>query len=211
MSQGVYPSRNNWSAGELEFLAEAPAAGLTMLEVAAKLGRSHAAVKCLASKLGVLFPRQAWGVATQPWTEEQDQFLAEMAPTTPHVIIAKHLGRTRTAVSIRAQLLGIKGRSKTEYATHGSDSPTWRGGSSEQGMDRGEDWPEFRLLALERDSYTCQDCSLFIPSGKGLVVHHMIPWRLRPVNELHRLVTLCVTHHMRRPEHWWREIPDGIL
>ena len=66
------------------------------------------------------------------------------------------------------------------------------------------------LQALERDGYVCQDRGEFLPSGKGLVVHHMIPWRLRPVNDLRWLVTLCVACHLRRPEHFWQKIPEHV-
>jgi 5-methylcytosine-specific restriction endonuclease McrA len=72
------------------------------------------------------------------------------------------------------------------------------------------DWSEIRLLALERDGYVCQDCKLYLPSGNGLVVHHIIPWRLRPLNELRWLVTLCGPDHMRRPEYWWASIPEDV-
>jgi hypothetical protein len=51
---------------------------------------------------------------------------------------------------------------------------------------------------------------LYIPSGSGLVVHHLIPYRLRPVNDLPWLTTLCVKHHLPRPEHFWWAIPDDV-
>jgi hypothetical protein len=41
-------------------------------------------------------------------------------------------------------------------------------------------------------------------------VHHVIPYRLRPVNDPRWLVTLCKSHHMQRPEHRWTEIPEYV-
>lgn len=76
----------------------------------------------------------------------------------------------------------------------------------------GRDWPEIRAEVLDRDSYTCQEhgCGLFVPSGKGLHVHHIIPYRLHPVTDSKLLLTLCISHHLRRPEHWWKSIPPHV-
>ena len=76
---------------------------------------------------------------------------------------------------------------------------------------RGPDWREVRLLALERDGYTCQDCGFVNLAGFDLAVHHCIPWRLRQSNALEWLVTLCRSCHSRRPEHAWEAIPEDVL
>lgn len=47
-------------------------------------------------------------------------------------------------------------------------------------------------------------------SARKLHVHHVIPWRLHPINELRWLTVLCSTCHIKRPEHWWKEIPHAI-
>jgi 5-methylcytosine-specific restriction endonuclease McrA len=179
-----------------------------MVQVAEKLGRSHGAVKVLASKLEVRFPRQAWGQEQRAWTAEEDALIQELAAETPYAEIGRLCERSESSVKTRAHQLGARGRSKAQYAQRGAGHPNWRGGDNPRW--RGEDWPEVRLAALERDGYACQDCGLFLPSGSGLVVHHVIPWRLRPVNEPRWLVTLCATDHLRRPEHWWVSIPEDV-
>lgn len=203
-------SNGNWTVGEMEFLRSAPEAGLSMTEVAARLGKTHGAVKTKASAWEIRFPRHTHGSLQRPWGEDEDRFLRELAPTTPYHMIAEQLDRSRAAVNVRAFVLGIQGRARNERM-RGKDHPNWRGGCTEQRLDRGADWPEFRAAAMERDGFTCQDCGVFAPSGKGLVVHHVIPWRLRKVNELRWLTTLCVADHLRRPEHWWREIPEELV
>jgi 5-methylcytosine-specific restriction endonuclease McrA len=187
----------DWSDGDIEVLAAAPGKGLTMIDVAGQLGRTHTAVRSKAIELGVRFPRR-------PWSPDEDDLLRESAESVPYREIAECLNRTVDAVYSRASYLGLNGRK----FLYGPDHHNYRRGTHVS--YRGEDWPEVRVKALERDSYSCQDCGMFIPSGNGLVVHHIIPWRLRPVNELRWLVTLCPPDHLRRPEHWWREIPESV-
>lgn len=211
----------DWTDTDLEFLAGAPGAGLSMADVALALDKTYVAVRCQASKLGFRFPRRnSLGVLHQMWTLEEDAFIEEFAPSVSHREMGESLGRSEAAVRHRASRLGVKGRPSEEWVLRGSDhpwsqnplrgadSPRYRGGTKVS--YRGEDWPEVRLLVLERDGYTCQDCGLYIPSGNGLVVHHLIPYRLRPVNDLPWLLTLCVKHHLPRPEHFWWTIPEDV-
>lgn len=198
---------DDWTDEELKQLADGPSLRLTMIQVAEKLGRPHSAVKQQASKLGIRYPRQAWGKVQKPWTPEDDALITELAPSTSYRQIGELLGRSEISIRTRTHNLGVRGRSKLEYARSGAEHHRWRGGHR---YYRGEDWKEFRQLALERDACTCQDCGLFVPSGFGLVIHHIIPWRLRPVNDLNWLVTLCEADHLRRPEHYWVTIPEDV-
>jgi hypothetical protein len=179
-----------------------------MVQVAERLGRPHNAVKQQASKYGIRFARRAWGVEQRAWTPEEDTLIRELASQAAYAEIGLLCGRSESSIKTRAGQLGIRGRSKAEYATRGPDNPRYRGGT--KASYRGEDWPEVRLLVLERDGYSCQTCGLYVPSGNGLVVHHLIPYRLRPVNDLLWLLTLCVKHHLPRPEHFWLTIPEDV-
>ncbi len=195
-----------WSVKDDEILRAAPGHA-TMAEVAVKVGRSAGAVRQQAHRLGLVFPRTSNGVYTKPWTAIEDDVLKQYAAFTSCDELAKRLDRTVSAIHNRYRFLSIDGRDYANRVKFGSDHHNWRGGWSGW---RGNDWPEFRLLALERDGYTCQDCKRFAPSGSDLRVHHMIPWRLRPINDLKWLVTLCNSCHLSRPEHWWYEIPTEI-
>jgi hypothetical protein len=190
----------DWTDAELKFLAEAPGLGLTMVQVAEQLNRSHGAVKMQAHQHGIRFPRQAWGEIQQVWTPEEDALICELASTTSYGDIARRLGRTRSSVNTRAHILGAKGRTKKQYAQRGAESPRWRGGTvGSEAHYRGDDWPQVSRLVRRRDGRRCQLC------GKaGRVVHHKVPWRFTQDNSLDNLVTLCERCHMGRPEHFAR-------
>lgn len=197
-----------WTSEEESILLESARDGLTMIQVAELIGRPHSAVKCKASKLGISFSRQAWGQVQKPWTLADDEQLRELAPTTSYTKLASFLDRTEAAIRTRAHIIGAVGRPRDTRFGKGRAHHSWRGG--DPGRYRGEDWAEVRRSALERDENTCQDCGLYVPSGRGLVVHHVIPYRLRPKNELRWLVTLCGPDHLRRPEHRWLVIPESV-
>lgn len=64
---------------------------------------------------------------------------------------------------------------------------------------RGPNWPGQRLLALQRDGYTCQSCG---DSSAILHVHHIIPFHVfgdnyLAANALDNIVTLCNGCHPR--------------
>ena len=122
--------------------------------------------------------------------------------------IAERVGRSENTVKVYAySTAGIR-----RGAKRGESHPNWVGGVSKASRSwRGEDWPQVRLAALERDGYCCQDCGLFDASAVALRVHHLIPYRLLPSNDLRGLRTLCEPCHRKRPEHRWREIPEGVL
>jgi hypothetical protein len=98
---------DGWSDADLALLAGAPAQGLSMADVAARVGRSYSAVRSQAHRNKIRFPSRSGGA---PWTAADDAILAELAPTTPYRDIAAQLGRSRQAVAIHAHHLGIKGR-----------------------------------------------------------------------------------------------------
>lgn len=56
-----------------------------------------------------------------------------------------------------------------------------------------KNYQQTRLSALERDSYTCQDCG----SKERLEVHHIVPFRDTMDNSLNNLKTLCKSCHVK--------------
>ncbi len=194
--------RQPWQEWELELLRDV---SLSLKEVAERTGRPAHGVENRAYRLGVrrkaphgmgresyaLTSRTCWSEAELATVDDKSLSYSEVEQLT---------GRSHTAVLIMAERRGVH-------------RPYWSqpGYRSERTDYRGEDWPEVRKDILARDGYTCQDGGEFVPSGKGLVVHHMIPWRLRASNDSRWLVTLCQSHHMQRPEHLWTEIPEDIL
>jgi 5-methylcytosine-specific restriction endonuclease McrA len=198
-----------WSEAELSLLSDV---SLSLGEVAARTGRTAASAEHKASRLGIdrVFRQggkgraRSWQRGWEPWELE---LLAE--PDIPLAGVADLTGRTYGAVKHKASRLGLV--DIRDYWLRGEANPHYRGGRSpSERTYRGQTWPEVRRGVLERDGFTCQDGGEFVPSSTGLVVHHVIPYRLRPVNDPRWLVTLCVSHHLRRPEHWWRTIPTDI-
>lgn len=183
---------------------------LSLKEVAELTGRSCSSVEHKASRLGVdrVFRRggkgkaRAWQRAWEPWEVE---LLEE--PDFRLVDVARMTGRSPLAVRHKASVLGLT--DMRDYWLRGQEHPNYRGGTVPMAA-RGSEWVKVRQVVLERDGYTCQDGGEFIPSGSGLCVHHVIPFRLRPVNDPRWLVTLCKSHHHMRPEHWWRTIPPEV-
>lgn len=168
---------------------------LTYKQVEERTGWPWRMVEGKAKSLGVR--RQE---AFEEWGDDELELVHDLSLS--YAEVAGRIGRSRMAVKLKAQRLGL-------------NRPVfWTRPGYEPGADsyRGEDWPKFRQLALERDGYACQDenCGIFQPSGTVLVVHHRIPWRLRPVNDLPWLITLCRPCHMRRKEHFWVDIPGDV-
>jgi 5-methylcytosine-specific restriction endonuclease McrA len=203
-----------WSEAELALLCDT---SLSLAEVARRTGRPIHGVENRAWRLGVRRKEPSdidWSDPVQvkqlrqerynstdrtEWTEEELAVLRD--PSLSYSQVAELTSRTWIAAKVQARRLGLR---RDIY---------WAQPGYEPGSDayRGEDWSEFRQLTLERDGYTCQDCRLFLPSGeRGLVAHHVIPWRLRPINDLAWLVTLCRSCHMKRPEHRWEVIPEDV-
>lgn len=192
---GLIPGNGNvWTPGELEVLANT---SLTPAEVSALTGRSRVAVRVKASSVGV---RRMPG----PWQEWELALVADTTLTATQV--AAQIGRTPHSVRGKARSEGI-----VRGIRRGDVHYKWTGGFAAEQSWRGEDWPQVRLEALERDGYTCRDCGFVRFSGLGLRVHHEIPYRLRPVNDLKWLTTLCKRCHIRRPEHRWPDIPDLVV
>lgn len=81
----------------------------------------------------------------------------------------------------------------------GSCNPNWKGG---HGKYRGPNWRKQRLLARERDNYTCQRCGIAeIDLPRELDVHHIRPFRefglahYKEANHLDNLISLCDPCH----------------
>ena len=167
---------------------------LSYAEVAARTGLTERAVEWKAKLLGVeRLPDY------EDWTLDELALFEDRALQFPD--IAALTGRSREAVKVKANRLGLHKRRywhQPGYVPDGND------------YYRGEGWSDIRCLVLERDGFTCQDGGEFVPSGTGLVVHHVIPWRLRQVNDFRFLVTLCRSHHVQRPEHNWTEVQEDV-
>lgn len=167
---------------------------LTYAEIAERTGWPVRVAEYKAKRLGIeRLPDY------EDWAPEELALFEDRSLQFPD--IAELTGRSREAVKVKANRLGEHKRRYWAQDGYVPDSNDYRG--------RG--WKKLRLQVLERDDYICQDGGEFIPSGEGLVVHHVIPWRLRQVNDLRFLVTLCRSHHMQRPEHAWTEIPENVL
>jgi hypothetical protein len=193
---------------------------LSLREIADQLGRTYGACKRKSDLLGIRREGTRRPRAVQrptsyvlpgrsaAYSSEEDALLRELNWQVPLALMAQALGRSEASVGKRLHRLGLRDGFPT-----GDQHHWWKDGASQNPAYgwRGEDWAEVRVAVFDRDGYTCQDGGEFIPSGRGLVAHHIIPWRLRPVNDLRWLATLCVSHHMRRPEHMWTEIPGYVL
>jgi 5-methylcytosine-specific restriction endonuclease McrA len=185
-----YSRLEECSEAELALLCDT---SLSYVEIAEQTGWSVRSAEYRAKRLGV--QRLA---DYEDWTEAELATLRDLSLSFSEV--ATLTGRSWTAVKVKANRLGLHCR---RY---------WSQPGYEPGADdyRGQGWRRIRLDILERDQYTCRDGGEFVPSGHGLVVHHEIPWRLHPVNDPRFLVTLCRSHHMKRPEHGWASIPPHV-
>ena len=182
----------DWTAAEDALIDDV---SLSYQEVVALTGRTLAAVQRRAFLRGVHRGR---------WADDQRLLLQDESLT--YAEIAERVGRSENTVKQRAYGMGIR-----RWAKRGEAHPNWVGGASKRDRSwRGEDWPQVRKTALERDGYCCQDCGLFDASAVALRVHHLIPYRLLPSNDLCWLLTLCEPCHRKRPEHRWREIPEDV-
>ncbi len=90
----------------------------------------------------------------------------------------------------------------------GERHPNWQGGVV---ASYGEDWPEQRRKALQRDDHKCVLCG----RGRGelgieVAVHHIVPYRYAQTNALPNLVCLCQSHHMK-VEAGKQELPARVL
>lgn len=181
----------------------------SIAEVASLTGRTSGACRRKADLLG-LGPRvlpSAAGRVRSRFSATEDDLILELWDDLSITDLAVFLGRSPAAVGKRIHRLGLR-----DGFPVGPEHWNWKDGASQNASYgwRGPDWPEVRAQVMDRDGFTCQDGGEFIPSGSGLVVHHVIPWRLRQVNDPQWLVTLCTSHHMQRPEHKWRDLPPEV-
>lgn len=202
-----------WSEAELELLRDT---SLSLAEVAERTGRPLHGVENRAWRFGVRRKQASdvdWADPQQvkrlrrerynstdrtQWSEEELVVLRDASLSYSQV--SSLTGRSLDAAKVEARRLGL--RRDVYWA-----QPGYEPGSNDY---RGRGWRRLAQEILERDAFTCQDGQEFIPSGSGLVVHHVIPWRLWPVNDPRFLITLCRSHHTRRPEHRWQTIPPHV-
>lgn len=105
-------------------------------------------------------------------------------------------------------------RAKISIAFRGDKHPSWIGGRK---TFRGETWKWTRREAMKRDGNRCQICGITDKQhrrkiGKGLEVHHKVPFRkfatAEEANKIDNLVTLCTSCH--KIEEWkYREAEDA--
>lgn len=191
-------TRRPWTDSELALLRDT---SLSLTEVAGLTGRPLHGVENRAHRFGVRRYREVW-VPPPPLSDRTQWTASELAlvddRSLSYAKIAELTGRSRIAVQVMAKR---RKAARRPIQSGRADLP-WN--------HRVGDWPEVRLAVLQRDGYSCQDCQGFRPSGRGLVVHHLIPYRLRPVNETAWLLTLCRSCHAQRPEHGWVTIPPHV-
>lgn len=104
------------------------------------------------------------------------------------------IGVNERTVRNHLKKLGLKIGIRT-----GKRHPQWRGGHIRY---RGPDWSSARKEALKRDNYTCQHCGITEDehrdkNGRGLDVHHKIPWIECKSNEVVNLISLCNSCHSK--------------
>lgn len=108
--------------------------------------------------------------------------------------------------------MDCKAEWQSEYLV-GENSPSWKGGWD---YWYGEDWPEVRQQALERDDHKCRICGRDESDiGRDPDVHHITPVRVfrkehddpNLANTLDNVITLCPVHH-GRAEKGDLELPD---
>lgn len=198
---GIQRREDEWSPEELAILADK---SLSYAEVAARTGRTIATVKSRASLTGVAYRpvtgecrRRAPVRHISAWAEWELELLAD--PDLSLAEVAQYTDRSPAAVQLKASRSQFRRRVRNPMSGRGRNL-------------YGGDWQEIRAGVLERDGYSCQEdgCALYVPSGKGLHVHHVIPYRLHPVTDPEWLLTLCISHHLRRPEHWWKVLPAHV-
>lgn len=94
-----------------------------------------------------------------------------------------------------------------ENSLFSTDNPRKSSGPSGYRKEFGSNWQKMRKKALERDNYTCQNCSKTEEeNGRSLSVHHITPRKLfiedehisvEQSNVLCNLVVLCRSCHMK--------------
>ena len=107
---GARRRRGEWSEMEEALLLRYAGQGLTLREIAEKLGRTHAGVACRLTKLRArrhLIPRKPNYSKGRRWTSADLDDLRELWGTLPHEQIARRLGRPLWSVRGKAKRLGL--------------------------------------------------------------------------------------------------------
>lgn len=123
--------------------------------------------------------------------------------------IASELDVDRTTVLRYVDNHGIERVGKGSNTPTGPDNPRWAGGYEQY---HGPNWQTQKRRAKQRDGWECVVCGISNDShlnkfGRGLAVHHIIPYRdfERPdgsvdyesANDLDNLTTVCFSCHGR--------------
>jgi hypothetical protein len=77
----------------------------------------------------------------------------------------------------------------------------WKGGISTDIQIRvnSYEWKQIRKVIYQRDNWSCQICGVQYKdkNGRGMHVHHIIPYRVTRDNSNENLITLCTSCHMK--------------
>ena len=106
------PLAHEWTPEERDFLRREYGKGrVSLQQIAAKFGVTQSTVKHEARRLGLTKPAP-WAVKAAPWTDEEDRLLLYLMGHYRPQTIARKLGRSVRAVSMRANKLGMSFRDR---------------------------------------------------------------------------------------------------
>jgi hypothetical protein len=109
------PSWRPWSADDERQLSDLWIAGRPRAEIAARLGRTEAAIQSRARRLRLPI-RPPFGGRQPLWTEQElDQLREQWQAGIPMKDIAAALGRTRSAVNNTARYIGLPRRNRGRH------------------------------------------------------------------------------------------------
>lgn len=113
---------------------------------------------------------------------------------------------TREKQSLAHTGLSSKLKGKRRLDLSGIFHPNWRGGITPKINQRVNDmeWKKTRVIAYQRDNYTCQKCNKKC-NYSDIACHHIIPWRIVQKDELFNLQTLCKSCHAKADAQYRRQ------
>lgn len=99
---------------------------------------------------------------------------------------------------------------KISLANKGSKNWNWKGGISQSYIKHLSErkWHNIRKQVYKRDNYTCQICQIQYKdkNGKGMNVHHIIPYRISQDDNLTNLITLCDSCHIKEERKYCKSL-----
>lgn len=90
----------------------------------------------------------------------------------------------------------------------------WKGGKSNEVKKRVNsfEWKQIRKGIYTRDNWTCQICGMQYRdgNGRGLDVHHIIPYRVTQDNSESNLIVLCNSCHAKEERKYHRSLKGQV-